>query len=132
MSKVKTKARVKKKAKSITKARIKAKVKKKTKIRTKIKAKPMVKAKAKGKYKTKKKSNIKTKAKANKFNNTQKEVLLTCIEKIVNLHKGQKDGLKSFSGIDEILDKYNQHYTECAKQELGVVSTQGKPYLSGR
>lgn len=112
MSKVKTKAKIKKKTKVSTKARIKAKVKKKTKI----KARTKVKTKAKTKHKAKKKSRIKTKAKARKFNDTQKETLLTWIEKIVNLHKGQKNGLKSFSGIDEILDKYNQHYTEIGEK----------------
>ena len=41
----------------------------------------------------------------------QKEELLIWIDKIVNVHKGQHGGLMSFSRIDQILDKYNQHYT---------------------
>lgn len=111
MSKVKTKTK-------LSKARIKAKLKKKTKIKKNTKPKTKTKAttKAKEKYKTKKKSKIKIKAKTIKLNNAQKEELLTWIEKIVNLHKGQKGGLKSFSGIDEILDKHNQHYTEISEK----------------
>src|SRR5579862_3131616 len=124
MAKVKTKAKIKKKAKVNTKTKLKANVKKKNKIKTKTKI--AAKASAKAKYKTKKKSKtqtkaIKTKAKAKKFNDAQKAKLLTWIEKIVNLHKGQKNGLKSFSGIDEILNKYNQHYTEIGEKFDAIV-----------
>lgn len=95
----------------MSKEKTKAK-KTKTKARTKIKSKTKVKTKVKERSKKKKKSKIKNKVKAIKFNNVQKEELLIWIEKIVNLHKGEKGGLKSFTGIDEILNKFNQQYTE--------------------
>ncbi len=147
MSKVKTKAKIKKKSKLSTKAKasVKAKVKKKTKpkakAKTKAKAKPRVKAKATSKaktktkaktkaktktkatpkIKTKKKSSAKIKAKAWKFSETQTVELLMWIEKIVNLHKGKQGGLKSFTSIDKILDKYNQRYTETDEKFDAIV-----------
>ncbi len=101
------------------KAKVKTKIKKKTKASAKTREKTRVKT-AKAKDKTKKASQVKTKhkakTKAGEFNETQREALLTWIAKIVNLHKGQNGGLKSLSGIDEILNKYNQRYTEIGEK----------------
>jgi hypothetical protein len=106
MSKVKTKT-----TKTKTKTKTKAKIKKKitSKAKTKVKT---AKAKDTTKKAPKVKTKNKTKTKVEKLNDKQKEALLIWIEKIVNLHKRQKGSLKSLTRIDEILNKYNQRYTE--------------------
>lgn len=47
---------------------------------------------------------------AYQLSETQKEEILAIIEKIINLHKRDQDGLKSLTSIERILDKYNQKY----------------------
>jgi len=132
--KAKAKSKVKTKAKLKTKSKIKSKVKTKAKLKTKSKIKP--KAKTKAKLKAKPKAKLKTKPKAKpkrkptsklikamlntkpkiKFNRTQKTKLLSIIEKIVNLRKGERDGLGTYEPIDRILDQYNQHFTNAIEK----------------
>ena len=128
-TKAKTKAKAKSKTQTKTKAKTTAKTKTKTKIKakpsqktkSKVTAKPKVKTKATVKDKTKQKAKVKIKAETSQFNDNQKESLLTWIEKIVNLRKGKRGGLKSFSKIDGILNKYNQHYTESDEKFDAIV-----------
>jgi hypothetical protein len=112
----KVKAKTKPKAPK-TKTKPKAKTKSKAKSKTKLRVKPKTKAKQKPKVKSKPKVSAKQKAKTKavsnmtKFTDDEKYELLLIIEKIIQLHKGLKGGLKSFTGVDLILNKYNQRFT---------------------
>lgn len=44
------------------------------------------------------------------LSDAEKAVLLETITKIINLHRSDKDGLKSLTQIERILDQYNQKY----------------------
>ena len=123
-SKLKTRSKSKPsaKAKAKTKLKSKSKLVKKLKpgkvAKAKSKSKPKLKAalkKFKTRIKPKPKSKPKSKSKSKAlivYSNIQKAALLATITKINNLHKSDKDGLKSLTQIDRIIDKYNQHYTK--------------------
>lgn len=116
-ARVKTKKQTKVGSKVKPKKNTRVKAKPKTKPKTKVRIKPNTKTKQKTKAKSKPKTSAKQKAKSkaisnmSKFNDAQKYALLMLIEKIIKLHKGLKGGLKSFTGVDLILNKYNQHFT---------------------
>jgi hypothetical protein len=107
---IKTKAKAKPKAKP--KAKLKVKLKAKPKAKTKLKTKPVKKVKAKlALVPLKKKRASKTKI-STPFSLKQKTDFLMMITKLINLHKSDKDGLKSLTQVERILDPYNQNYTD--------------------
>ena len=129
------KAKTKSKPKAKTKAKLKLKLKPKSKAKTKTKLKAKLKTKPKAKLKTKAKPKTKLKQKPTsklikamlsttpkiQFNRAQKTKLLPIIEKIVNLRKGERDGLGTYEPIDRILDKYNQHFIDVTEKFDAII-----------
>ncbi len=124
-SKLKTKAKLKKmaKTKGVAKKKARAKTKTKTKARVKTKARAKYKATTKGKIRksAKAKSKLKTKTKAKTQVTLKKKLILTeeqkttfleVIKRILDIRKTTIDGLKSLDAIDQILNPYNQKYTD--------------------
>lgn len=113
-SKIKKQVKAKKKP-VLTATKKKKMTAKKTVAKVKKKAPKLAK-------KTKPKLKLVRKAKPSyRFSDTQKGQILTTIEKIINLHKSDQDGLKSLTKIQDILDKYNQKYTEAGEKFDAIV-----------
>ena len=110
-----TSASTKKVTKSVaSKAPAKKAVRAKSAAKPKIATASVAKAKPKAKVKAngKRLGNGNGKTLVIPFTEKQKETLLHLIEGFVNLHKGQPEGLLILTGVDRILNKYNQQFTE--------------------
>jgi hypothetical protein len=116
-----TKSKVKPKAKSKRALQVKSKPKKKL---AKVKRQPVSKKKkplAKRKLTKKTKPAAKQPTKPILFSSIQKTTLLDTITKIIALHKSDKDGLKSLTQVERILDKYNQNYINADEKFDAIV-----------
>lgn len=122
-SKVKARKAVKPKVKATKRLKSKAvvKTKPKSKPKTKLKTKPAKKAKAKlALVPLKKKKSDKTKS-ITPYSDKQKTEFLVTIEKLIKLHKSDKDGLKSLTQVERILDPFNQKYTDAHEKFNAII-----------
>lgn len=118
---VKPKVKATKRPKSKSVAKTKPKSKLKFKPKTKLKTKPVKKVKAKlALVPLKKKKSAKTKSVVS-YSDKQKTEFLVTIAKLINLHKSDKDGLKSLTQVERILDPYNQNYTDAHEKFDAIV-----------
>lgn len=124
----KTKSKVTKKVKKVAKkagarkaapkrATAKRKVKKVVKSKKAVKSKKTAKTKVKkpakkaARLKVAKKGKTKAKSKFD-FSTEEKQAFLNTVTKIIDLHRADKDGLKSLTRVERILDQYNQQYKD--------------------